>query len=462
MCVDGIKYDPENLELESSSVITDFFEYDDEIRYEMRLELDSADNPHVSYMSDFRLENGSITHDNVVYVKWDGQQWACTDGQRFDPTDTSFYNPANVSRNTTTSYFPTFCLDSKDNPHFVWNDEIDRNQELFYVFWDGYDWVCYDGEIYDPENIDNNSSVSVSKKNALMISYISLSLDKNDRPNVVWVGGENEYSNDFKLYYIKYNGSKWLVVDGSEYDPGSDTDNLAIITSVESEDSDYLDNELILNPIISLSDNETPHIIWHQGNFYLSNMIVFSTFGDLYYITWDGDKWVTASGEEFVSVDSTTEEDAEDTSEQEKDEESESASEEPDETVSLTFQVGSRDWFVLGQEQSPMDTAPVIKEDRTFIVIRYVVETIGRTIDWDPEDKSITIEDKSKDTLITLQIGNRLANVDGREVDIDPDNPNIAPFIENGRTLVPLRFVAESLGLDVAWDGETQTITIHN
>ncbi|MGB9808516.1 MAG: stalk domain-containing protein [Caldanaerobacter sp.] len=30
----------------------------------------------------------------------------------------------------------------------------------------------------------------------------------------------------------------------------------------------------------------------------------------------------------------------------------------------------------------------------------------------------------------------------------------------NGRTMLPLRFVAENLGCDVQWDGTTKTITI--
>ena len=34
------------------------------------------------------------------------------------------------------------------------------------------------------------------------------------------------------------------------------------------------------------------------------------------------------------------------------------------------------------------------------------------------------------------------------------------PFIQDGRTLIPLRFISENLGYSVAWEGETQTITI--
>ena len=39
--------------------------------------------------------------------------------------------------------------------------------------------------------------------------------------------------------------------------------------------------------------------------------------------------------------------------------------------------------------------------------------------------------------------------------------PDIQPFTdENGRTLVPVRFVSESLGCDVEWDQETRTVSI--
>ncbi|MGC8979597.1 copper amine oxidase N-terminal domain-containing protein [Caldisericum sp.] len=43
---------------------------------------------------------------------------------------------------------------------------------------------------------------------------------------------------------------------------------------------------------------------------------------------------------------------------------------------------------------------------------------------------------------------------------MDPQNLKVVPEIINGRTMLPLRFVAESLGCDVQWDGVTRTITI--
>lgn len=56
--------------------------------------------------------------------------------------------------------------------------------------------------------------------------------------------------------------------------------------------------------------------------------------------------------------------------------------------------------------------------------------------------------DQAQASDITLRI-------DGRVVQSD-----VAPFILDGRTFVPLRFIAEALGEDVQWDGNTRTVYI--
>lgn len=61
---------------------------------------------------------------------------------------------------------------------------------------------------------------------------------------------------------------------------------------------------------------------------------------------------------------------------------------------------------------------------------------------------------------IELWIGKNVARVNGVYTLIDKDNPNVVSEIINGRTMVPLRFVAENLGCDVGWDNATKTITI--
>ena len=61
---------------------------------------------------------------------------------------------------------------------------------------------------------------------------------------------------------------------------------------------------------------------------------------------------------------------------------------------------------------------------------------------------------------VTLYSGNMHALV-GQELRvIDPSNELITPFIQNSRMLVPIRFIAESIGATVSWDQATQTVTI--
>jgi hypothetical protein len=56
---------------------------------------------------------------------------------------------------------------------------------------------------------------------------------------------------------------------------------------------------------------------------------------------------------------------------------------------------------------------------------------------------------------IELKIGQKKALVNGKTVELD-----VAPKIENGRTLVPIRFISEALGCDVDWDSLTRTVYI--
>lgn len=67
------------------------------------------------------------------------------------------------------------------------------------------------------------------------------------------------------------------------------------------------------------------------------------------------------------------------------------------------------------------------------------------------EEPKFTSTDRKKD-VIMLQIGNRLAVAYNKKVVIDTENDLVVPYITNDRTLVPIRFVAESLGAEVLWE----------
>jgi len=86
------------------------------------------------------------------------------------------------------------------------------------------------------------------------------------------------------------------------------------------------------------------------------------------------------------------------------------------------------------------------------------LELLGGTIAWDAASQTVTIS--LDGTELKLVIGKSNALVNGRSTPIDSTNPKVVPQILNSRTMLPLRFVAESLGADVQWEASTQTITI--
>lgn len=109
-------------------------------------------------------------------------------------------------------------------------------------------------------------------------------------------------------------------------------------------------------------------------------------------------------------------------------------------------------------ETIELDAAPVIKDSRTFLPIRAVVEALGGQLTWDQGTQKITITSGTK--TIVMTIGRFTATINGTTVFIDSSNISVAPYITNGRTMVPLRFVSENLGATVEFEQATQTITL--
>ncbi len=83
---------------------------------------------------------------------------------------------------------------------------------------------------------------------------------------------------------------------------------------------------------------------------------------------------------------------------------------------------------------------------------------MGGTIERDGKERKVTI--KFNGTVIELWIDNPKARVNGKVKWIDEKNHDVRPIIINDRTMLPLRFVAESLSCKVEWDAKTRMITI--
>ena len=106
-------------------------------------------------------------------------------------------------------------------------------------------------------------------------------------------------------------------------------------------------------------------------------------------------------------------------------------------------------------EVRTMEVAPYTVEGRTMVPVRIISEVFGADVQYIHDELKvvITLGDKN----ISLVIGEKTANVNGEIVELD------VPSVEtNGRTLVPLRFVSESLGFDVKYVATTEQILITN
>ena len=109
---------------------------------------------------------------------------------------------------------------------------------------------------------------------------------------------------------------------------------------------------------------------------------------------------------------------------------------------------------VMEGETLVFDTDPVIVNDRTMVPMRTIFEELGATVKWDAERRSVEAL-FGDGTHIMLFIDKDVAYKNGSSTIIDAP-----PFIQDNRTMVPARFVAEASGAGVSWEPETRTVTI--
>jgi photosystem II stability/assembly factor-like uncharacterized protein len=103
-------------------------------------------------------------------------------------------------------------------------------------------------------------------------------------------------------------------------------------------------------------------------------------------------------------------------------------------------------------------TVPLIRNNRTFLPIRTIIESVGGSIAWEESTRTVTI--RLAQTIIELIIDKAEAKVNGKSQLIDPADSKVSPFVQNGRTMLPLRFVGEATNMRIEWQAETQTITL--
>lgn len=99
------------------------------------------------------------------------------------------------------------------------------------------------------------------------------------------------------------------------------------------------------------------------------------------------------------------------------------------------------------------ETIPFIKDGTTLIPLRKMAESLGAEIEWDQATKTIMV--KKDERVITLTIDSKVANVDGKAVDLI-----VSPIIVQSTTMVPAKLIAESLGMLIEWDNDNRAVKI--
>lgn len=109
------------------------------------------------------------------------------------------------------------------------------------------------------------------------------------------------------------------------------------------------------------------------------------------------------------------------------------------------------------------DVAPVIRNGRTLVPVRFVSESMGMGVVWNGKNRTVSVLKDSYELI--FRIGSRQAiglddygtHVERRSFTLDHE-----PIIVQGRTMVPIRFIAEQMNQDVRWDKYTRSVIIES
>lgn len=127
--------------------------------------------------------------------------------------------------------------------------------------------------------------------------------------------------------------------------------------------------------------------------------------------------------------------------------------------ATTTFTIGNTTYTVVEAAEAveyTMDVAPYIKDGRTYLPVRYVGYALGvdaENILWDAGSATVTI--LKGDRIAQMKIGSNVLLLNGAQITMDA-----APEIVGGRTMLPVRWVAQALGASIEWDAATQQVTV--
>ena len=233
------------------------------------LTIDSSDNPHIAWTMMNPITNAADNH----YAYWDGTNWVTINGAVYDPLTGN----SNISNSPGASSLPALILDDNNNPHIAWAEYSPVNADIIYIHWNGTNWLCANGSIYNPFLLPPNpANVSIDM---LFSTYPSLQLDSNGIPHIAWTE-LNPATNGAQMYYVRWGGVTWVTDDDSPYNPLLDNANI----------SQQGVSTISLYPFLAIDSMDNPHITWTHSENGTRHIL---------YIHWDGTGWIAADGSSY-------------------------------------------------------------------------------------------------------------------------------------------------------------------
>ncbi len=108
---------------------------------------------------------------------------------------------------------------------------------------------------------------------------------------------------------------------------------------------------------------------------------------------------------------------------------------------------------LIDGEQIDFDVQPTTINDRTMVPVRAIFESLGATVDWDENTKTVTA--KREDKTVKLTIDSKTMYVNDKTKKLDSP-----ATIFGTRTLVPIRAISEAFGCQVGWDSKSSLVSI--
>lgn len=124
--------------------------------------------------------------------------------------------------------------------------------------------------------------------------------------------------------------------------------------------------------------------------------------------------------------------------------------------LSILLQIDNPQMLVNGVEKEidfGRGTAPILQNNKTLLPVRAIVEEMGGTVLWDGASQEVTLSLGANEIRLVIDSTTAYLNDTAQTLDV-------APTVLNDRTMLPIRFIAESFKFSVDWNETEQMITI--